>query len=129
MDAEPLPTTRAAIYGWWWIAQHKPWHEAIACSTVAEWHNDDRLVGDLGGGNCTRLRESWARDLGFRVEQMPNFTAHSKADEKHSEMFLDVLEKYVPPGGKEAVIQTARESTDLHRAYFGGMAMVMQGLS
>jgi len=35
--AEPLPTTKAAIYGWWWLARHRPWQEAIAASTTACW--------------------------------------------------------------------------------------------
>ncbi len=129
LKAEPLPTTQAAIYGWWWIARHRPWQEALAASTIAEWTNDDRLLGNLGGGNCTRLARNWSRDLGFRPEQMPNFVAHSKADEKHSDMFLEVLERYVPPGAEEGVLKTARESMDLHRAYFGGMAMAMERLS
>ena len=49
---------------------------------------------------------------------MPNFTAHSKADVKHSDMFIDVLEKYVAPGREQDVLDTAKESMDLHRAYF-----------
>ncbi|MCZ6451745.1 MAG: iron-containing redox enzyme family protein, partial [Deltaproteobacteria bacterium] len=129
IDAQPLPTTQAAIYAWWWIARNRPWQEALSASTIAEWTNDDRLLGDIGGGNCTRLSKSWARDLGFKPEQMPNFVAHSKADEKHSEMFLDILERYVPTGGEEGVLKTAKESMDIHRAYFGGMAMAMARLS
>lgn len=125
INAEPLPTTKAAIYGWWWIARHRPWQEALAASTIAEWTNDDRLLGDIGGGNCTRLAKIWARDLSFRPEQMPNFVAHSKADVKHSDMFLDVLEKYVSPEGEQGVLATAKESMDIHRAYFGGMAAAM----
>ena len=125
LKAEPLPTTKAAIYGWWWIARHRPWQEALAASTIAEWTNDDRLLGGIGGGNCTRLAKSWARDLGFRPEQMPNFVAHSKADVKHSDMFLDVMEKYVPPENEQGVLATAKESMDIHRAYFGGMAAAM----
>src|ERR1041384_1495238 len=123
--AEPLPTTKAAIYAWWWIARNRPWQEAIAASTIAEWTNDDRLLGDIGGGNCTRLYKIWKRDLNFGDAQMPNFTAHSKADVKHSDMFIDVLEKYVMPGREQDVLHTAKESMDLHRAYFGGMAHAM----
>ncbi len=129
IEAQPLPTTQAAIYAWWWIARNRPWQEALSASTIAEWTNDDRLLGDIGGGNCTRLAKSWARDLGFKPEQMPNFVVHSKADEKHSEMFLDILERYVPPGGEEGVLKTAKESMDIHRAYFGGMAMAMAQMS
>lgn len=129
LAAQPLPTTKAAIYGWWWIARHRPWQEALAASTIAEWTNDDRLLGDIGGGNCTRLARNWTRDLGFRSEQLPNFVAHSKADEKHSDMFLDILERYVPTGIEENVLNTAKESMDIHRAYFGGMAMTMARMS
>ncbi len=125
LNVEPLPSTKAAIYGWFWIARHRPWQEALAASTIAEWTNDDRLLGDIGGGNCTRLYKIWQRDLKFSDAQMPNFTAHSKADVKHSDMFLDVLEQYVAPGREQDVIATARESMDLHRAYFGGMAHAM----
>ena len=65
LQAEPLPTTKAAMYGWFWIARHRPWQESIAASTIAEWTNDDRLLGDIGGGNCTRLYRIWQRDLNF----------------------------------------------------------------
>ncbi|MDH3443584.1 MAG: iron-containing redox enzyme family protein, partial [Deltaproteobacteria bacterium] len=106
-----------------------PWPEAIAASTIAEWTNDDRLLGDIGGGNCTRLHKIWQRDLKFADAQMPNFTAHSKADVKHSDMFIDVLEKYVAPGREKDVLETAKESMDLHRAYFGGMAHAMSKVS
>jgi pyrroloquinoline quinone (PQQ) biosynthesis protein C len=129
LRAEPLPTTKAAIYSWWWIARHRAWQEALAASTIAEWTNDDRLLGDLGGGNCTRLAKSWSRDLGFRPEQMPNFVAHSQADEKHSDMFLDVLERHVPRGAEDGVLQAAKESMDIHRVYFGGMALAMGQMS
>jgi pyrroloquinoline quinone (PQQ) biosynthesis protein C len=125
MKAEPLPTTKAAIYGWFWIARHRPWQEAVAASTIAEWINDDRLLGDLGGANSTRLNKIWKRDMNFSDAQMPNFTAHSKADVRHSDMFIDVLEKYVAPGREQDVIDTAKETMDLHRAYFGGMAQAM----
>jgi pyrroloquinoline quinone (PQQ) biosynthesis protein C len=125
VNAQPLPTTTAATYAWFWIARNRPWQEAIAASTIAEWTNDDRLLGDLGGGNCTRLYKIWKRDLNFSDAQMPNFTAHSKADVKHSDMFIDVLEKYVAPGREQDVLNTAKESMDIHRAYFGGMAQAM----
>jgi hypothetical protein len=82
-------------------------------------------LGDIGGGNCSRLYKIWKRDLNFSDAQMPNFTAHSKADVKHSDMFIDVLEKYVASGREQDVLKTARESMDIHRAYFGGMAQAM----
>jgi hypothetical protein len=44
-------------------------------------------------------------------------------------MFIDVLEQYVTPGREQDVIDTARESMNLHRAYFGGMAHAMSQAS
>ena len=129
MNAAPLPTTTAAMYAWFWIARTRPWQEAIAASTLAEWTNDDRLLGDIGGGNCSRLYKIWSRDLNFSAAQVPNFTAHSKADVKHSDMFIDVLEKYVAPGREQDVLTTATDSMDIHRVYFGGMAQAMERAS
>jgi len=60
---------------------------------------------------------------------VPNFTAHSKADVKHSDMFLDALEKYVAPGREQDVLTTATDSMDIHRVYFGGMAQTMERAS
>jgi hypothetical protein len=48
------------------------------------------------------------------------------ADVKHSDMFLDMLEKYVVPGREQDVMTTAKDSMDIHRAYFGGMARAME---
>ena len=112
-----------------WIARTRPWQEAIAASTIAEWTNDDRLLGDIGGGNCSRLYKIWSRDLNFTAAQVPNFTAHSKADVKHSDMFIDILEKYVVPGREQDVLATATDSMDIHRVYFGGMAQAMERAS
>jgi hypothetical protein len=44
VNAEPLPTTKSAMYAWFWIARTRPWQEAVAASTIAEWTNDDRLL-------------------------------------------------------------------------------------
>jgi hypothetical protein len=38
-------------------------------------------------------------------------------------------EKHVAAGTEEGVLATAKESMDIHRAYFGGMAMAMNQLS
>ena len=39
------------------------------------------------------------------------------------------LEKYVALGREQEVLDTAKESMDLHRAYFGGMAHAMSQAS
>ena len=91
LQAEPIPTTRATLYGWAWITREKPWLEGLAALTVTEWCNDDRLLMDQGGGNSTRMARRWIEDMGIHMKDMPNFEVHSQADEEHSDMFLPDL--------------------------------------
>ena len=110
LEVEPLPTTRATLYAWGWMTREKNWLEGLASLTITEWANDDRLLQDLGGGLSSRMAKRWMEDLGFGWEQMPNFKVHSQADEEHSDMFLDDLEKFAT-GEKEALAyQAAKES-------------------
>ena len=43
-------------------------------------------------------------------------------------MFLDIFEKFVAKGTEDKIIATARESMQLHRVFFGGMAAEMARL-
>jgi len=96
--------------------------------SVTEWANDDRLLGDIGGGLSSRMAKRWMDDLGFGWEQMPNFKVHSQADEEHSDMFLGDLEKFAT-GEKEAlVIQAAKESMELLKIFRFGIAKEMDRL-
>jgi pyrroloquinoline quinone (PQQ) biosynthesis protein C len=128
MNAEALPTTRATLYAWAWMTREKSWLEAIAALTVTEWQNDDRLLGDLGGGHSSRLAKRWIEDLGLDWEKMPNFRVHRQADEDHSEMFLPFLAKFGTGQKEKAVVQAVQESLDLVTVYRGGVAEAMENL-
>jgi pyrroloquinoline quinone (PQQ) biosynthesis protein C len=128
MNAEALPTTRATLYAWAWMTREKSWLEAIAALTVTEWQNDDRLLGDLGGGHSSRLAKRWMEDLGLDWEKMPNFRVHRQADEDHSEMFLPFLAKFAIGEKEKEVIQAVQESLDLVTVYRGGVAEAMEKL-
>jgi pyrroloquinoline quinone (PQQ) biosynthesis protein C len=128
MSAEALPTTRATLYAWAWMTREKSWLEAIAALTVTEWQNDDRLLGDLGGGHSSRLAKRWMEDLGLDWERMPNFRVHRQADEDHSEMFLPFLAKFAIGEKEKEVIQAVQESLDLVTVYRGGVAEAMEKL-
>ena len=129
MNAEPVPTTRATLYAWGWMTREKSWLEGIAALTVTEWQNDDRLLGDLGGGHSSRLAKRWMEDLGLDWERMPNFNVHRQADEDHSEMFLPVLSKFAIGEKEKLVTQAVQESLDLVTIYRGGVAEAMEKLS
>jgi hypothetical protein len=99
---------RAALYAWSWMTSEMPWTESLTGMTITEWCNDDRLLGDLGGGQSTRMAKNWMEDMGFTWKQIPNMQAHSQADEKHSDMFLPFLAVHAI-GDKEApAIQAAK---------------------
>jgi pyrroloquinoline quinone (PQQ) biosynthesis protein C len=129
MNAEPVPTTRATLYAWGWMTREKSWLEGIAALTVTEWQNDDRLLGDLGGGHSSRLAKRWMEDLGLDWERMPNFNVHRQADEDHSEMFLPFLSKFAIGEKEKLVTQAVQESLDLVTIYRGGVAEAMEKLS
>lgn len=129
LNVKPLPSTMATLYSWGWMTREKSWLEGMVSLSVTEWANDDRLHQDIGGGLSSRMAKRWMDDLGFGWEQMPNFKVHSQADEEHSDMFLDDLERFAV-GEKEAlVIQAARESMELHKIFRGGIANEMERLS
>jgi pyrroloquinoline quinone (PQQ) biosynthesis protein C len=129
LEVEPLPTTRATLYAWGWMTREKSWLEGLASLTITEWANDDRLLQDLGGGLSSRMAKRWMDDLGFGWEQMPNFKVHSQADEEHSDMFLEDLERFAT-GEKEALTyQAAKESMELLVIFRGGIAAEMEKLA
>jgi len=67
-------------------------------------------------------------DLGFGWEQMPNFKVHSEADEEHSDMFLEDLEKFAAGEKETQVYQAGKESMDLLKIFRGGIAKEMERL-
>jgi pyrroloquinoline quinone (PQQ) biosynthesis protein C len=129
LDTKPLPSTMASLYAWAWIAREKSWLEGLAANTITEWCNDDRLLQDIGGGLSSRMAKRWMDDLGFDWEQMPNFKVHSQADEDHSDMFLEVFERFAAGENEAPVLQAARESLELHSLFRGGIAGEMARLA
>jgi pyrroloquinoline quinone (PQQ) biosynthesis protein C len=129
LEVEPLPTTMATLYAWGWMTREKSWLEGMVSLSVTEWANDDRLHHDIGGGLSSRMAKRWMDDLGFGWEQMPNFKVHSQADEEHSDMFLEDLERYAVGEREPLVIQAAKESMELHKLFRGGIANEMERLA
>src|SRR5207247_7742146 len=97
--------------------------------TINEVANDYLLLQDLVVGLSSRMAKRWMEDLGFGWEQMPNFKVHSQADEEHSDMFLDDLERFAT-GEKEALVyQAAKESMELLMIFRAGIANAMEKLA
>lgn len=128
LNPEPIPTTMATLYAWAWMTREKSWIEGLAALTVTEWSNDDRLLADQGGGHSTRMAKRWAEDLGLSRKDMPNFAAHSEADEEHSDMFLPFLAEFATGENEKRALQAVRESLDLFAIYREGVAKAMEQL-
>ena len=60
---------------------------------------------------------------------MPNFKVHSEADEEHSDMFLDDLEKFATAEKEQLVYQAAKESMDLLKIFRYGISKEMERLT
>jgi pyrroloquinoline quinone (PQQ) biosynthesis protein C len=126
LDATPLPMTLAALYSWGWMTRIKTWQEGLAALMITERVHDNRQLEDLGGGHSLRTGQKWMKDLGFTVKQIPNTAAHSKADEKHSEMFLSVLADFVPADHESKVLQAAKESLEIRQLMYKGISDAME---
>ncbi|HTN69617.1 MAG TPA: iron-containing redox enzyme family protein [Methylomirabilota bacterium] len=126
LNTKPIPSTTATLYAWGWITHAKSWIEGLSSLTVTEWTNDDRLLGDIGGGHSTRMGRRWMDDMGLRWRDMPNFDAHRQADEEHSDMFLPFLEEYATGEKEQMALDAVKESLDLFALYRDGVARAME---
>jgi hypothetical protein len=90
--------------------------------TITEWCNDDRLLGDLGGGQSTRMAKKWMEEMGFTWKHIPNLQAHSQADEKHSDMFLPFLSEYATGAKEQLALTAAKRSLDFNALFRKGIA-------
>jgi len=96
---------------------------------VTEMTNDNRLLEDLGGGGVLKKTRKWMEELGLSLKEIPDSAAHSKADERHSEMFLPSLANHVRGDQEAGVLEAARESLELRELMTWGISEAMERLS
>ena len=124
--AQPLRTSMATFYGWKWMAREAPWQDGLIAMMATEWVNDDRRLMEQGGGLSRRDGLRWMRDLGYKWEEMPNFAAHAVADEKHGDLFVPWLPRYI--SAKERALKAADDALELFKLYHLGVAEEMEKL-
>ena len=125
-NAHPLRTSMATFYGWKWITRAGAWQDALIAMMATEWVNDDRRLLDQGGGLSRRDGLRWIRDFGYKWEEMANFAAHAVADEKHSDLFLPLLSKFI--SNQESALKAADDALELFKLYHLGVAEEMEKL-
>lgn len=126
LNVKPLTTTMAILHAYAWLTRTRPWQEALAVLMITERVHDNRSLEDLGGGHSLKIAKKWMEDLGLSWEQIPNTAVHSKADEKHSEMFLSALAEFVPRDQEPKVLQAAKDSLDLRELMYTGISDAME---
>ena len=120
----PLRTSMATFYGWKWIAREGSWKDGLIAMMATEWVNDDRRLLDQGGGLSRRDGLRWIRDFGYTWEEMPNFAAHAVADERHSDLFVSLLPKYI--SNQPRALKAADDALELFKLYHLGVAEEME---
>lgn len=123
-NAKLLPTTRAALNGWIYLAMYRPWYESLGGVAVLERTNIDSIVP--GGAHQTRAERRWIADLGVTAEQLPNFRVHREADIDHQSDIMNMLAKYISSESQwEGIVEASEESYDYWRVFLGGIAEAM----
>jgi pyrroloquinoline quinone (PQQ) biosynthesis protein C len=130
VNPEPLLTTKLAGYAWAWLAKESHWLKGLASLNITEWFNDNRLLAELGGGASSRRIKQWSKGIGYTEEKMPDFKAHSKADEAHGEQFLRVFAEFAThPEHERLVLEGAKEGIRIHGFLREGVAQAMEKLN
>jgi len=126
--AEIPPMVRASFYAWIHLAGRSPWLAAFTASQILERRNNGAIV--KGGGFSFRIGQKFERELGINLKRLVSLDVHSVADTDHSNMMEQVYFRYgVTPEAREAILQGARESMAIDRAYRGALAYLMERIS
>ena len=123
---QPLRTSMATFYGWKWMAREGSWEDGLIAMMATEWVNDDRRLMNQGGGLSRRDGLRWIRDFGYKWEEMPNFATHAVADEKHGDLFVPLLPRYISHQMRS--LKAADDALELFKLYHLGVAEEMEKL-
>ena len=98
---------------------------AFTSSQMLERRNNGEIV--KGGGFSLRMGQKFEKELGISLKKMVSLDVHSTADTQHSEMMEQVYLRYaVTPEARQAILQGARESMAIDRAYRGALGYLME---
>ena len=123
--AELIPGCKAAFRAWLHLARDSFWLKALSGSTILERANNNRIVE--GGGVSVRDYRRHTEELGKLLEGVRGHDVHNVADEDHSDMMEELLERYaVTDEARRLVWEGARDSLDFDRAFRGSIAIVLE---
>jgi pyrroloquinoline quinone (PQQ) biosynthesis protein C len=122
--AEVPAMVRACFMAWHHVAMSSHWLSAYTASHMLERRNNGKIV--KGGGMSYRIGKKFENELGINLKKMISLDVHVVADMDHSENISEVFERYVnTPQDCELVLQGARDSMAIDRAYRGALGFYM----
>jgi len=119
---------QACFHAWHHIAMRSHWLTAYTASHMLERRNNGKIV--KGGGMSFRVGKKFENELGINLKRMISLDVHVVADMEHSENISEMFEKYVKtPEDSERVLEGARESMAIDRAYRGALGFYMERIN
>jgi len=123
--AEVPAMVQACFHAWHHIAMRNHWLSAYAASHMLERRNNGKIV--KGGGMSFRVGKKFENELGINLKRMISLDVHVVADMDHSENISAMFESYVKtPEERDLVLQGARDSMAIDRAYRGALGYYME---
>jgi pyrroloquinoline quinone (PQQ) biosynthesis protein C len=123
--AEVPAMVRACFYAWHHIALRSHWLTAYAASHMLERRNNGKIV--KGGGMSYRVGKKFENELGINLKKMISLDVHVVADTDHSENISQIFERYIKTAeDRDLVLQGARDSMAIDRAYRGALGYYME---
>ena len=124
-QAEVPPMVRSCFYAWHHIALRSHWLAAYTSSHMLERRNNGKIV--KGGGMSFRVGKKFESELGINLKKMISLDVHVVADTEHSENISEMFERYVKTEqDRDLVLQGARDSMAIDRAYRGALGYYME---
>ena len=126
--AEVPAMVRTCFYAWHHVALRNHWLTAYTASHMLERRNNGKIV--KGGGMSFRVGKKFENELGISFKRMISIDVHVVADMEHSENISEMFERYAKtPADCERVLEGARESMAIDRAYRGALGFIWSGSS
>jgi hypothetical protein len=92
---------------------------------MLERRNNGKIV--KGGGMSYRVGKKFENELGISLKKMISLDVHVVADTEHSENISEMFERYVKtPEDRDLVLQGARDSMAIDRAFRGALGYYME---
>jgi len=127
-NAQVPAMVQACFHAWHHIAMRGHWLTAYAASHMLERRNNGKIV--KGGGMSFRVGKKFENELGINLKRMISLDVHVAADMDHSDNISEMFEKYAKtPEDCERVLEGARESMAIDRAYRGALGFYMERIN